>query len=257
VIPGAGAWDGRSVLITGGSRGIGLASAALFVAGGAVVTITGRDPARLQAAVVSLGDSSRVHSVVSDIATVAGCTQSVEEALGAFGRLDVVFANAGSYESQLTVDADEALWDRTIDTHLKGTFFTVKAALAALRQTHGCVVTMASDAGLRGMGGGWAAYCAAMGGVVNLTRALAVELAPAVRVNAVAPGPVDTDTLIDSLADGSYGGAGGRAAMEATMPLRRMATAAEVAQAVAYLASAQAVTGSVLSIDGGTSATLP
>jgi NAD(P)-dependent dehydrogenase (short-subunit alcohol dehydrogenase family) len=80
----------------------------------------------------------------------------------------------------------------------------------------------------------------------------------------VAPGPVDTDTLIDSLANGAggagggaAGGAGGRAAMEATIPLRRMATAAEVAQAVAYLASAEAVTGSVLSIDGGTSATLP
>jgi NAD(P)-dependent dehydrogenase (short-subunit alcohol dehydrogenase family) len=263
VSAGAGGWDGRSVLITGGSRGIGLASAALFVAGGAAVTITGRDPLRLMAAAGSLGAPNRVHGVVSDIASIDGCNQSVEEALGAFGRLDVVFANAGSYESQSTLEADEALWDRTIDTHLKGTFFTVKAALAALRESHGCVVTMASDAGLRGMAGGWAAYCAAMGGVVNLTRALAVELAPTVRVNAVAPGPVDTETLIESLADGSYGGAGaaggaaGRPTMEATIPSRRMATASEVAQAVAYLASAEAVTGSVLSIDGGTSAALP
>ncbi len=203
----------------------------------------------------SLGEPDRMHFVAGDVSTVGGCRRAVDEALERFGRLDVLFTNAGAYESQPIDTADEDLWDRTIDTHLKGTYFTVQAALPALRDSRGCVVTMASDAGLRGMAGGWAAYSAAMGGVINLTRALAVELAPTVRVNAVAPGPVDTETLLDSLADGSYGLS--RGAMEATIPVRRLATAAEVADAVVYLAVAQAVTGSVLSIDGGTSATLP
>src|SRR5205823_10968855 len=98
----------------------------------------------------------------------------------------------GNYEAAPLAEVTEDMWDRTVDTHLKGTFFCVQASEPALRATRGCVVTMASDAGLLGFRGGWAAYCAAMGGVVNLTRQLAVDLAPEVRVNALAPGPVGT-----------------------------------------------------------------
>jgi NAD(P)-dependent dehydrogenase (short-subunit alcohol dehydrogenase family) len=251
----------RVVLITGGSRGIGFATAELFAATGASVVIAGRSPEALDAAVVRLGAPERVRGVAADVSTVAGCEAAVAAATGHFGRLDVLFTNAGGYESAPLGSVTEELWDQTIDTHLKGTFFTVQAAAPALRAAGGCVVTMASDAGLLGMRGGWAAYCAAMGGVINLTRQLALDLAPDVRVNAVAPGPVGTETLYQDMTGGSYGGfeeAGDPVqAVTDTLPLRRLIDPDEIARAVAFLADARSMTGAVLSVDGGTSVALP
>jgi NAD(P)-dependent dehydrogenase (short-subunit alcohol dehydrogenase family) len=123
------------------------------------------------------------------------------------------------------------------------------------------VVTMASDAGLLGLRGGWAAYCAAMGGVVNLTRQLAVDLAPDVRVNAIAPGPVGTEHLYQDLSAAAYGGF--EAATDAvqavtdTLPLRRIVEPAEIARAVIFLAGMTSMTGAVLSVDAGTTIALP
>jgi NAD(P)-dependent dehydrogenase (short-subunit alcohol dehydrogenase family) len=251
----------RVILITGGSRGIGLATAQLFAARGAAVVIAGRDTGALSAAAAHFGHPERIRGVAADVSTVSGCEAAVAAATESFGRLDVLFTNAGGYESAPLGAVTEELWDRTIDTHLKGTFFTVQAAAPALRAAGGCVVTMASDAGLLGMRGGWAAYCAAMGGVVNLTRALAADLAPDVRVNAVAPGPVGTETLYRDMAGGTYGGfeeAGDPVqAVTDTMPLRRLVEPEEIARAVAFLADARSMTGAVLSVDGGTSIALP
>jgi NAD(P)-dependent dehydrogenase (short-subunit alcohol dehydrogenase family) len=251
----------RVVLITGGSRGIGFAAAELFAAAGAAVVIAGRDSGALSAAVTRLGHAERVRGVAADVSTVAGCEAAVASATESFGRLDVLFTNAGGYESAPLGSVTEELWDRTIDTHLKGTFFTVQAAAPALRAAGGCVVTMASDAGLLGMRGGWAAYCAAMGGVLNLTRQLALDLAPEVRVNAVAPGPVSTRTLLEDLTGGTYGGfeeAGDPVqAVAGTLPLRRLIEPGEIARAVEFLAGAESMTGAVLSVDGGTTIALP
>src|SRR5205823_442787 len=154
---------------------------------GARVTIGGRQPERVERAVTDLGGGDRVASVVSDVATAAGCARTVAAATGAFGGLDVLFTNAGDYDSAAVDDVTEDGWDRTMAVHVKGTFFCVQAALPALRAARGAVVTMGSDAGVRGLRGGWAAYCATKGAVVNLTRQLAVDLAPDVRVNCVAP----------------------------------------------------------------------
>jgi NAD(P)-dependent dehydrogenase (short-subunit alcohol dehydrogenase family) len=254
-------WDDRVVLVTGGSRGIGLATAKRFCDGGASVVIAGRSEEALASAAADLGHDGRVRTVAADVGTVAGCYAAVDCAVTAFGRLDVLFTNAGGYESAPLGEVTEDMWDRTIDTHLKGTFFCVQAAAGALRAARGCVVTMASDAGLLGFRGGWAAYCAAMGGVVNLTRQLAADLAPEVRVNAVAPGPVGTDHLYADLSADTYGGFEGAAdavaAVTQTLPLRRIIEPDEVARAVCFLAGLEAMTGSVLSVDAGTTIALP
>jgi NAD(P)-dependent dehydrogenase (short-subunit alcohol dehydrogenase family) len=252
---------GRSILVTGGSRGIGLATARRFLAAGASVTIGAIDPGRLDAARKSLDGDVHLATVAADVGTPEGCRATVEAALAAFGRLDVLFTNAGNYESAPLEDVAEDLWDRTIDTHVKGTFFCVQAAAPALREVSGCVVTMGSDAGLLGFQGGWAAYCAAMGGVLSLTRQLAVDLAPQVRVNAVAPGPVGTEHLYADLAAASYGGLDqvedATQAVINSVPLKRIITPEEVAEAVVFLASARSITGAILSVDGGTTIALP
>ena len=254
-------WEGRAVLITGGSRGIGLATAGRFLKADASVMITGRSGETLAAVQAELSRPDRLRTVAADVSTVGGCRSAVEAALDSFGRLDVLFTNAGSYEAAPVAEVTEDMWDRTIDTHLKGTFFCVQAGAPALAETRGCVVTMASDAGLLGFRGGWAAYCAAMGGVVNLTRQLAVDLAPEVRVNALAPGPVGTQHLYDDLASASYGGfeetGDAVAAVTDTVPMRRIIEPDEIARAVLFLAGMESMTGSVLSVDGGTSIALP
>lgn len=267
-------FEGSAVLITGGGAGIGLETARAFLAEGARVTITGRSAERLEAAVASLagaggaggvegtaGAWGRIAAVVSDIATVAGCRRAVEGALEAHGRLDIVFTCAGNYDTLPIEEMTEELWDQTMATHLKGTFFTVQVALPALRAARGSVITMASDAGLLGLRGGWAAYCAAKGGIVNLTRQLAIDLAPEVRVNGVAPGPVGTEHLYADLAGATYGGFEGAtdpaAALAATVPLRQIIPPAEIARAVLYLAEATSMTGAIVSVDGGTSIALP
>ena len=253
-------FDGRAVLITGGSRGIGLATARRFLQAGASVAIVGRDGARLDDARDDLG-GGRVTTIEADVATAAACRRAVTDALSALGRLDVLFTNAGNYEAAPIEDVTEDLWNRTIATHLTGTFFCVQAAVPSLREARGCVVTMASDAGLLGFAGGWSAYCAAKGGVVNLTRQLAIDLAPDVRVNAVAPGPVGTEHLYADLAGATYGGfedaSDAVQAVIDTLPLKRMIAPEEIADAVLFLAATRSMTGAVLSIDAGTTIALP
>lgn len=253
--------DGSSVLVTGGSRGIGLATARLFLARGANVTIGGRDPRRLRAAADELDAGDRLSTVLADVATVDGCLATVATAIEAYGRLDVLFTNAGTYRAAPIPETDEALWDETLDGHLKATFFCVQAAERSLREAGGCIVTMASDAGVQGLRGGWAAYSAAMGGIVGLTRQLAMDLAPDVRVNAVAPGPVGTDHLYAELTSGTYGGVGSAedavAAVTDSLPLRRIIPPGDVAEAVLFLATNPSMTGAVLNLDAGTTAGLP
>jgi 3-oxoacyl-[acyl-carrier protein] reductase len=252
-------FQNKVVLITGGTRGIGLKTAERFVDAGACVMVTGRREESVAKAEASLG--AKVRGVAADVSTVDGCRESVAAALSAFGRLDILFANAGNYEAAPLDDVTEELWDRTIDTHLKGAFFSVQAAAPALRETEGCAVLMASDAGLLALPGGWAAYCAAKGGVVALTRSLAIDLAPRVRVNAVAPAAVGTEHLYEMLRGGEYGGFETAQdpvkAVAETLPLKRIIEPDEVADAVLFLATAKSITGAILNLDAGSTIGLP
>ena len=142
-----------------------------------------------------------------------------------------------------------------LDINLKGTFFCIRAALAALRNSKGNIVNVASDAGLIGELG-LTVYCASKGGVVNMTRAMALELAPDVRVNCVCPGYVDTDMVRrDGIEQADDPAAAERALINYT-PLKRIATPGEIATAIVYLASddARFVTGAAFQIDGGSTA---
>ena len=247
-------------LITGGSRGIGLATAHRLLQDGASVIITGLDRGRLDSVCTALGSHPHVRTVVADAASVEDCRLAVQVSLEAFGRLDGLFTNAGSYESMPLEQMTESMWDTTLDTHLKGTFFAVQAAVPLLKEACGSIVTMASDAAILGYKGGWAAYCAAKGGIISLTRQLSLDLAPEVRVNAIAPGPVETEHLRADLARSADPGAekwiDPVRALAATLPLKRLITPTEVADAVIFLLKSEAMTGAVLSLDAGSTAGL-
>jgi NAD(P)-dependent dehydrogenase (short-subunit alcohol dehydrogenase family) len=250
-------FTGKRVLVTGGSRGIGRATVEAFLQAGARVAVNGRtveSTAAGMAAIGASGESERLLAAPGDIATVAGCEAVVGAALDGFSGLDVLVNSAGVAQSGSIEGFDEAAWDKTLDVNLKGTFFCIRAALAALRASKGNIVNVASDDGLMGQLG-LAVYCASKGGVVNMTRAMALELAPDVRANCVCPGYVDTDMVRDHIAEADDPAAAKQEVFN-WAPLKRMAMPGEIATAILYLASddARFITGAALQIDGGSTA---
>ena len=191
-------FTGRRVLVIGGTRGIGRATVAAFLEAGARVAVNGRTEQSTAAGMSALGNGKgwedRLLAAPGDIATMAGCAAAVATAAAGLGGLDVLVNSAGVGGSGRIEDVDEAAWDRMLDINLKGTFFCIRAALPALRASGGNIVNVASDAGLIGERG-LAVYGASKGGVVNMTRAMALELAPGIRVNSICPGYVDTDMV--------------------------------------------------------------
>ncbi|MGH6718998.1 MAG: SDR family NAD(P)-dependent oxidoreductase [Alphaproteobacteria bacterium] len=244
----------RVALVTGAARGLGRATARAFLAAGLRVAVNDRDRASVGHAVAELGGPPAVTGAPGDIASVAGCRAAVGAAVAAFGRLDVVVNNAAINEERPVEDWDEALWDGHMDVILKGAYFCTQAALPSLRAVNGCVVNVASELGLLGVRHN-AGYCAAKGGVVNLTRALAVELAPGVRVNCVCPGAIDTE-LMRACAAASGDVEAYYRFYAGYAPLGRIAQPDEIAAAIVYLASPAAafVTGAVFAADGGSTA---
>ena len=190
-----------------------------------------------------------------DIGTVPGCESVVKTANDAFGGLDILVNSAGIGSGRPIEDSDEAMWDAHVDVNLKGTFFCCRAALPALRTSHGNIVNIASDAGLIGVPG-ITVYCASKGGVVNMSRAMALEVAPDVRVNCVCPGYVDTDMIRRDHIDKKDDPAAAEQRMIDYAPMKRIAMPVEISQGVLYLASFEArfVTGAALPIDGGSTA---
>jgi NAD(P)-dependent dehydrogenase (short-subunit alcohol dehydrogenase family) len=245
---------GKRVLVTGSSRGIGLATARAFLSHGARVAINGRSMETTRTG-LSMLDGAKVVLAPGDVGTVAGCMEIVGAAAAGLGGLDILVNSAGVAEYGPAEECSEETWDRVVDTNLKGTFFCTQAAIPLLRSARGNVVNIGSDAGLLGAKG-LSVYCASKGGVVNLTRALALELAPDIRVNCVCPGYTDTDMVRRDVIDRSSDPRATEAEINAYAPLKRIASPVEIAQIVAFLASRMSgfVTGTALAVDGGSTA---
>ena len=246
-------FEGKRVLVTGGSRGIGRATVEAFREAGARVAVNGRTAESTAEGIVAMGDDGLI-AAPGDIGTVAGCEAAVGAALDAFGGLDVLVNSAGVAKARSVETCDEAFWDEVIDINLKGTFFCIRAAAAALRESRGSIVNVASTSGLTG-DANLSTYCASKGGVVLLTKALSGEFAPEVRINCVCPGWVDTD-MAKVYINRSDDPAAARAEINADSPMGRIARPDEIAASILYLASKAAgiVTGVVLPIDGGSMA---
>ena len=245
----------KRILVTGGTRGIGWAVVEAFLLAGAHVAINGRTEQSVKTAIAKMNGDNRLFAAPGDISSVADCGAAVNSAVDNLGGLDVLINSAGIGKDVPIEDSDEALWDATLDINLKGTFFCSKAALGALRASNGNIVNVASDAGLMGNLNS-SVYCASKGGVVNLTRAMALELAPDVRVNCVCPGYVDTDMVRRDWIEKGDDPVGREQKLCNYAPMGRLATPREIAHSILYLASYEArfATGTTLQIDGGATA---
>ncbi|WP_280568771.1 SDR family NAD(P)-dependent oxidoreductase [Chromohalobacter sp. 296-RDG] len=248
-------FTGQRVLVTGGARGIGAATARRFLEQGANVAIGARHQSSIDAFRDSLMDtdlaSATVEAAVGEIGTQSECQAVVEAAVERLGGLDILVNCAGVFEEVPFEAVTQAHWDSTFRVNVGGTFFCIQAALPHLESSGGNVVNLGSDAGLIGFPPS-SVYSGAKAAVVNLTRALALELAGRIRLNCVCPGNVETD-MIQHATETSDDPRAYRDAAHRRAPLKRMGQPQEIADAVLYLASPQAgfTHGAILSVDGG------
>ena len=247
---------GKVALITGGTEGMGYATAELFLREGARVAITGRSGEKGSRAVRSLRKHGAVIYIQGDVSRAADAKRMVSETVSRFGRIDILFNNAGIYVEKAAEDTTEEEWDRVIDINLKGTFLVSKYAIPHMKkQRSGVIINNSSDAGLIG-NRSCPAYCASKGAVTVMTKAMALDYAKyGVRVNCVNPGTIDTPMLVRE-AEASADPEEYLRITNAASPIGRVGRPEEVARAVLFLASDESsfVTGAALSIDGGMTA---
>lgn len=247
-------FEGKVAVVTGGGSGIGKEAARRFVSEGGSVVINGRDAEKLANAAMEIDPTGRrVATHPGDIADPRTGKTLVEAATTRFGRLDVLFNNAGVFRPKPFLELDEQDFDWFLDTILKGKFFAAQAAAVAMAGQGGAIVHTGSMWALQAVGATpSAAYSAANAGVHALVRNLAIELAPQnIRVNAVAPGVVETPVYGTFMSEQQVREV--LPGFNAFHPLGRNGQPADVAEAMLFLASEQAswITGAVLPVDGG------
>jgi len=240
---------GKVAVITGGSSGIGLATAQRFVKEGAYVYITGRRQSELDKAVALIG--SNVTAVQGDVTSLPDLDRLYATIKSEKGQLDIIVANSGIVEPKSTADADETHFDKTFNINAKGVFYTVQKALPLISKG-GAIIVISSIVSSKGFPG-YATYSATKAAVRSFVRTWTMELKErGIRVNTLSPGPVDTP-MIDSQAESKEGADQVRAFFATQVPLGRMGAAHEIAAAALFLASDESsfIAGIDLPVDGG------
>lgn len=244
----------KVALITGGTSGIGEATAMLFAKEGAGVVLTGRNEERGQQVRQKIvRDGGKAIFIPADVRKAEDCRRAVDETVRAFSQLDILFNNAGVFYPHTIVDCSEKEWDEQLDVNLKGTFLMSKFALPEMiRRGSGVIINNSSGWGIAG-GDSAVAYCASKGGLVLLTKAMAIDHGrQGIRVNCICPGDVDTPMLPE---DARMRGLKWQEYLAgcANRPLGRIGTPDEIAKAVLFLASDESsfMTGAALVVDGG------
>jgi NAD(P)-dependent dehydrogenase (short-subunit alcohol dehydrogenase family) len=242
---------GKVALVTGGTSGIGLASAQDFAAQGAVVYITGRRQAELDAAVATLrAGGANAYGIQGDVAKLDDLDRIYAEIEKRSGHLDVLFANAGGGDMMALQDVTEEHFDRIFDSNVKGTLFTVQKALRLLKDGSSVILT-ASTTSVQGTEN-FSVYSASKAAVRNFARNWLLDLKPRnIRVNAISPGPVHTPGLAGLVPEEQQSGLLGHLA--SLVPIGRLGQPSEVAKAVTFLASDDStfINGIELFVDGG------
>lgn len=237
---------GRTVVVTGGSRGIGKGIARVFAAAGANVVITGRDEAVAAAAAAELGDT--VSYVAGDVASAADTARLAEQVLARHGGCDIVCANAGIFPAASLEAMTEADIELVLGVNVKGALLTVQAFLPALKASgHGRVILTSSITGPFTGYPGWAHYGASKAAMLGYMRTAAIELAPhRITVNAVLPGNIITEGLSEQGEDYLR-------STEAVIPMRRLGDVEDIGNAALFLATDEAayITGQSIVVDGG------
>jgi NAD(P)-dependent dehydrogenase (short-subunit alcohol dehydrogenase family) len=241
---------GKTVVVTGGNSGIGLATAKLFHEEGAQVAISGRDQKTLDEAVKAIGEGTL--AVKADVSKLADIDKLYAQVTAKFGKIDALFANAGIAKFAPVGDSGEQLFDETFDINVKGLYFTLQKALPHLNDNAGIVLN-ASVVGTKGYAG-TTVYSATKAAVRSLARTFAAELVDrGIRVNVVSPGPIETPILGRSgmplAAQDAFA-----ADIKTRVPMKRFGTPEEVGHAVLFLAGNEAsyITAVDLNVDGGT-----
>ena len=244
-----GEFDGKIVLVTGGTRGIGRACAARFAGAGARVAICGRREETTREAAKALAEESggNVEGFPANIAVAAEVDAMIEAISESLGPISILVNNAGIARDGLLMRMKDKAWNDVLETNLNGTFYCCRAACRAMVKARaGRIVNISSIVGLRGQGG-QTNYSAAKAGIIGFTKALAQELAPRnITANVVAPGYIQTDMTADFPEQA-------REKLLTAIPAGREGSPEEIAAAVAFLAGDDAsyITGHVLCVDGG------
>lgn len=246
--------EGKVALITGGTSGIGSATAVRFASEGAAVAVTGRNSERgEQVAKEIVENGGDAIFIRSDVRLADDCRQAVEQTLERFGKIDVLFNNAGVFHPRTIPECTEEEWDETIDSSLKGAFLMSKYALPSMiERGRGSIIHTSSGWGILG-GDKAAAYCAAKGGLIVMAKAMAIDHGPdGIRVNCICPGDILTPMLPDDAA--KRGMSWEDYSKDASdRPLGRIGDVEDIANAALFLASDESsfITGDALVVDGG------